>query len=86
MSQSRTYSTFVCPCGFEARRTGQETIKKLDIIVRLHKKYCKAGGEEVQHNIQKLKENKKDMWRENECRETHSKWCEAFKTIEFAED
>ena len=87
MSQSLHYTTFICPCGFEARRQGQETVKKIEIIARLHEKYCNVGGQNVNYNTgHEIKAHKKDSWRENESREIHNKWCEEFKKIENSED
>jgi hypothetical protein len=80
MSQSLTYSTFVCPCGFEVRRTGQETVKKLETISRLHGLKCEYGKIKITYNTgHEIKAHKKDMWRENECREIHNAWTESHK-------
>lgn len=82
MSQSRSYSTFVCPCGFEAKRNGQETVKKLETIARLHALKCeKHRSKPTKYNLTELKVTKKDAFRENECREVHNIWVDTMTKL-----
>lgn len=83
MSQTVNYSTFCCPCGFEVKKVGQETEKRLQTIIRLHCLKCEFHKKNPKHklelNYNEIKAHKKDLFRTNETRESHNIFTESYK-------